>query len=320
MERRFLMKKLSIFTCFLVIVVLLTYSITPSKKLFELGVSAERTLAGLSSNKVEIDEGNIAYIEGGKGEVLILLHGFGANKDNWVRLAKHLTKDYYIIAPDLPGFGNSFKNINLNYDVDYQVARLNAFISKLEITKFHIAGNSMGGYIAGNYAATYPEKVMSLWLLDTLGVESAPNSEMFNNMLKEQRPMVLASNKNEYEQLVSFVFESVPFMPDFVISELAKTAEKNHSLHSQIFYNIHNISKGKVSFSSPLDVKLREFTKPVLITWGSADRVLHPEGAPILSSVIPKAKFYIIDGIGHLPMIEDPKTTAEHFITFNSRE
>ncbi|WP_212747733.1 alpha/beta fold hydrolase [Pseudoalteromonas aurantia] len=64
---------------------LVGYLVTPTERLYQVGVSAERKLAGLSTKSIMIDEGEIAYIAGGKGEVILFLHGFGANKDNWVR-------------------------------------------------------------------------------------------------------------------------------------------------------------------------------------------------------------------------------------------
>ncbi|WP_212750734.1 alpha/beta fold hydrolase [Pseudoalteromonas aurantia] len=299
---------------------LVGYLVTPTERLYQVGVSAERKLAGLSTKSIMIDEGEIAYIAGGKGEVILFLHGFGANKDNWVRLAKHLTNDYSVIALDLPGFGNSFKDINLNYDVENQVSRVNKFINQLGITKFHIAGNSMGGYIAGNYAAKYSEQVMSLWLLNTLGIQSADDSEMFKDISENKRPMVLARNKREFEQLISFVFENPPFMPEFVISELSKNAIKNIDLNYKIFHEIHKIDQNKISFSLPLDYELGDFIKPVLITWGRQDRVLHHSGAKVLSKIVPQSEMIIMDDIGHLPMMEAPKVTAGQFISFHGRD
>lgn len=312
------MKNISKITFILLLLGLLGYFVTPSERLFKLGVSAERKLAGLSTKSITISEGEISYIEGGRGDVLLFLHGFGANKDNWVRLAKHLKNDYSVIALDLPGFGNSFKDINLKYDVESQVSRVNEFINKLGISKFHIVGNSMGGYIAGNYAVKYPDQVISLWLLNTLGVQSADDSEMFKDISESKRPMVLAKNKNEFDQLISFVFESPPFMPEFVIAELSKNAIKNYDLNYKIFHEVHKIDQNKISFSFPLDSELGKFSKPVLITWGREDRVLHHSGAKVLSKIVPQSEIIIMDNIGHLPMMEAPKVTAEQFISFNS--
>lgn len=158
-------------TTLLLILLVLTavYTLTPPEKRFEWGVATERKIAGLSLKHATLSEGSIAYLEGGKGTPILLLHGFGADKDNWVRMAKHLTKKYRVIAPDLPGFGESFKRAELDYDVTSQVARLSEFADKLGLTQFHIGGNSMGGYIAANYAVTCPEHIECLWLLNPFG-------------------------------------------------------------------------------------------------------------------------------------------------------
>src|SRR5687768_6020366 len=67
-----------------------------------LAIAAERAAAQLSLKSVHIPGGlHISYLEGGQGEPLVLLHGFGANKDNWTRTSRILTRHYRVIAPDL---------------------------------------------------------------------------------------------------------------------------------------------------------------------------------------------------------------------------
>jgi len=299
------------------IILALIFAVTPAKSMFNLAVSAEQKLAGLIVKTIKITEGEVSYLEGGSGETLLLLHGFGANKDNWNRMAMHLSSDYHIIAPDLPGFGDSFKNPDLDYDVPAQSRRLNELISALGLSQFHLAGNSMGGYIGGNYAADFPERIISLWLLDPLGVSSAPDSEMFTVISEKQRPAVLASNRDEYTNLLSFVFHQPPFMPDFIIDELSNQATANFSLNEKIFEDIHHSADFKVNFTSPLDTQLKGFSKPVLITWGDKDRVLHSQGASELAAIIPNTQIHLMKNIGHLPMLEAPKETAQQFIKFD---
>jgi len=309
------MKKIPYFLTGMIILATI-FAVTPSKSMFNLAVSAEQTLAGLTVKTIKITEGEVSYLEGGSGETLLLLHGFGANKDNWNRMAMHLSSDFHIIAPDLPGFGDSFKDSSIDYDVPAQVGRLNELISALGLSQFHLAGNSMGGYIGGNYAADFPEKIISLWLLDPLGVSSAPDSEMFNMISEKQRPAVLASNREEYNNLLSFVFHQPPFMPDFIIDELSSQAKANFSLNEKIFEDIHHSADFKVNFTSPLEAQLKGFSKPVLITWGDKDRVLHAQGARELAAIIPKTEIHLMKNIGHLPMLEAPKETAQQFIKF----
>ena len=68
----------------------------------------ERRVAGLERREIDLPDGiKYVYLEGGKGEALLLLHGFGANKDNFTRVAKYLTPHYRVIVPDHIGFGES---------------------------------------------------------------------------------------------------------------------------------------------------------------------------------------------------------------------
>src|SRR5262245_65697462 len=70
-------------------------------------IDFERFMAGVRRRAVQVGDHRIVYSEGGKGETILFLHGFGASGDSWNRLAAHLTSNYRVIAPDLPGWGMS---------------------------------------------------------------------------------------------------------------------------------------------------------------------------------------------------------------------
>ena len=65
--------------------------------MFKLAVKAERHSAGLIKKEIQVDDHKIVYLEGGKGQTILLLHGFGADKDNWTRFAKYFTGDYHLV-------------------------------------------------------------------------------------------------------------------------------------------------------------------------------------------------------------------------------
>ncbi len=132
---------------------------------FDFFLKMERSSGGLSQHGIDVDGMHFEYLEGGQGDVLVLIHGFGGNKDNWTRIAKYLTPHFRVIAPDLPGFGQSTRGPNGDYTIGAQVKRVRAFVRALGIESFHIGGNSMGGNISGAFAARYPEDLKSLWLL-----------------------------------------------------------------------------------------------------------------------------------------------------------
>ena len=292
------------------VAVIVVYYVFPDVA-FKLLLKAERISAGLKQHSIEAGDLHIEYLEGGQGDVVLLLHGFGANKDNWTRISKHFTPHYRVIAPDLPGFGGSSRQPDANYTIAAQADRIHAFVRAIGVKRFHLGGSSMGGNIAGVYAARHPENVISLWLVAPGGVVSADPSEM-GKELNEGKPNPLVVNSVEdYDRLLDFVFVKRPFIPGPMLKKLAEEALKNRPLNQKIFRQIN-----VVPVKSPLEGTLNGSVVPTLILWGADDRVLHVSGAKVLESVMPKAQVAIMKGVGHLPMIEKPAETAEIYIRF----
>ncbi len=103
--------------------------------MFEIVKKIERKAGGLEQKSVEVNGMNIQYLEGGSGEPLVLIHGFGANKDNWTRIGKFLTPHFHVIAPDLPGFGESSKEPDGRYTIKDQAVFLKKFIEKISVVR-----------------------------------------------------------------------------------------------------------------------------------------------------------------------------------------
>ncbi len=290
-----------------VVVVYFTFPDVVSK----LMLKAERSNAGLQQHSITVDGLHIEYLEGGQGDVILLLHGFGANKDNWTRISKHFTPHYRVIAPDLPGFGESSRQSDANYTIAAQADRVNAFVRALGIKRFHLGGSSMGGNIAGVYAAQHPENVISLWLLAPGGVASADPSEMKKELDAGKSNPLVVESVEDYNRLLDFVFVKKPFIPGPMLNQLAKDAIRNRPLNQKIFKQISVAGK-----TTDLESALNGSVVPTLIVWGANDRVLHYSGAKILESVMPQAQVAIMEGVGHLPMIEKPEETAEIYLSF----
>lgn len=302
----------------LMMLLIALYIVTPTATLYRVLVGAERSLAGLELKRLTLPEFDIEYLRGGSGPPLVLLHGFGADKDSWNRLAGHLTPYFDVIAIDLPGFGNSSKDHQLDYSVSSQVARVKHITDALALSDFYLTGSSMGGYIAGNFAAQYPDKVKSLWLISPFGVENSATSEMFAATEQGQQPMVLPRSEAEFLALFDFLFVNPPFVPAPILDHLASNAQQKVTLNAKIFQQIHRMQQGKPNPEAPLDSVLSQYPDPVLITWGELDRVLHVSGAKGLQQAIPHAKVDVMTNVGHLPMMESPYATAQSFLAFTA--
>ena len=305
------MKKILILTPLIILLCLVgVYFLFPGV-MFDLLKKSERSAAGLEQHSINVNGLRIEYLEGGKGDTLVLIHGFGANKDNWTRFAKHLTSHFRVIAPDLPGFGESSLAPDGVYTIRVQAERLKAFVQTLGIKSLHLGGNSMGGNIAGAYASLYPEDLKSLLLIAPGGIVSSEPSEMFRR-LKDGKPNPLvAESIEDYERLLDFVFVKRPFIPRAIKKYLIQEAIEHQSLNRKIFKQLRSSVD-----DPPLETMLKNLPVPTLIVWGEQDRVLHVSGAKILEAVMPNAKTEIMDAVGHLPMIEKPEETAGLYLGF----
>lgn len=262
--------------------------------------------AGLVKKAIEVDGDRVVYLEGGKGETVLLLHGFADNKDAWLGFAEPLIRDYHVIVPDLPGFGESTKRFGENYNVDSQVKRLDRFVEALGQGKFHLAGNSMGGTIAAVYAARRPQRVLSLALLDPMGVVALKIAPMEIN------------STGDYEKVLPYLFVNIPqpcepfrkTMTNDSFEEAVVSRFKAARLYNEKIW-LDLIREG---------LSLRPFLPliqaPVLIVWGDHDRIFDVSGASILEKGLKHHQTVILKDTGHLPMTEKPAQTAAAYISF----
>ena len=270
----------------------------------------ERRLAGLERKALTLANGlTYVYLEGGQGEPLLLLHGFGANKDNFARLAGYLTPRYRVIVPDHIGFGESSRPPQADYAPRAQAERLRSFARALGVQKLHLGGNSMGGHIALSYAALYPKEVESLWLLNAAGVWSAPPSELRKMMSATGENPMLVQDEEDFAQLVSLVTAKPLMIPRPFLDVVAQDRIRNYALEERIF---------KQLAADSVEERIRGLAIPALIVWGQQDRVLHPGSAGILQMLLIRSEVVMLPGVGHLPMLEAPEKCALDYLRFRA--
>ena len=134
-------------------------------------------------------------------------------------------------------------------------------------------------------------------------------------LIEEGKPNPLvAQSAQDYETLLDFVFVKRPFIPGAIKKHLIRQAIAHAPTYRKIFQQLV-ISRQE----SALETALAGLAIPTLIVWGADDRVLHVSGAAVLAGVMPEATVAIVDGVGHLPMIEKPEETARIYLRFMDR-
>tara|TARA_R110002051_G_scaffold33139_2_gene74722 strand:- start:5829 stop:6779 length:951 start_codon:yes stop_codon:yes gene_type:complete len=288
-----------------------TLAINTTQKL----VQYERNKSDLAVKALTLSSGDkMVYAENGNvvGEPLLLIHGFGGNKDNFTRIARQL-ESYHLIMPDLLGFGESSKPMTADYRADAQATRLHELLQAKGLTSnIHVGGNSMGGAISVAYAAKYPKEVKSLWLIDSAGFWSAGVPKSLEGATLENNPLLINKTEDFYN-MYDFVMSKPPYIPKSVKAVFAQERIANKALESTILAQIveDNVEeRAKV---------IAEYNIPTLVVWGEEDKVIKPETVTLIKEIIPQSQVITMPEIGHAPMIEAVKQTANDYKAFRAQ-
>jgi abhydrolase domain-containing protein 6 len=290
-----------------IVVLLVGFYFLFPEAVFKLAVDAQRRSGDLIKKELQVDDHKIVYLEGGKGEIVVLLHGFGANKDSWTAFAKYM-KGYHLVIPDLPGFGESSQVPNDSYDVESQVRRIDRFVELLKLDKFHLAGNSLGGAYTATYGAKHPGKVVTLALLDPVGAPSQNKSELIIQWEKGNN-LLLASNTEDYNKLMELVFFKKLSLP----ASFNKIILADWIAHGGFNKKILNDWQPQSFSLTPI---LPLIQAPVLIIWGDQDKMVDVGGVSFLEKNLKNYRTVIMKDTGHCPMMEKPEETAKAYISF----
>lgn len=283
--------------------------------IYDSAIGWERSSAGLKTEQVAVGELDITYLRSKEpvdGDTLVLIHGFGANKDNWTRLAKEFEGEFNIYAFDLPGHGDSSKPMDIGYRFEDQVGYLNQALAKLGVERFHMMGNSMGGAITALYSATHPDQVQTAVLFDPAGIFEY-ESELVDLVLEGDNPLI-PKQEGDFDKLLDFALEKRPFVPWPIFDVMEEKAIANREVNEVIFAAIRD-----TGFEPDFRNAITNIQAPVLVVWGKLDRVIDYRNADVFVEAIPNARKAILDEIGHAPMVEAPEQSARLFRDFRAR-
>lgn len=277
--------------------------------LYDLSMALEAHLYHLRKVPVPIAEMTLSTYQGGppKAPTLLMLHGYSADKTVWLRFAQHLVADYRVIIPDLAGHGETGFRRRGSYDIPSQAQRLTQLLDACAVEKVHVIGNSMGGYLAAWLAATYPERVASLALIDPAGVASPLPSDMERLLAQGNNPFLIHS-RADFDQFYAMTMASPPWVPGVILAALAERYQRRRDELAEIFQDFHG--------SDPLEPRLAEIQAPTLLLWGREDRLIHVSSAQVWAEGIARIRVELWDGIGHMPMVERPARTAQLYREF----
>ena len=235
------------------------------------------------------------------GPTLVLLHGTGASLHTWDAWVDLLGDDYDLLRFDLPGFGLTGPHPDNDYSIAAYVALVDAVAGALGVERFSLAGNSLGGNIAWQYALAHPQKLQALVLIDASGFPSTG-----------ERPLVFRVAAIPVVNKLFTLFAPRGFVENSLVDVYADdslvTPELIRRYHELALYEGNRgafVQRALQIESAPVG-RLGEIAVPTLIQWGEQDTWIPVSDAARFAAALPDASVIVYPDTGHVPMEENP--------------
>jgi pimeloyl-ACP methyl ester carboxylesterase len=266
---------------------------------------------GPPSQFVRLDNGVTVHLrdEGPRdAPVIVLLHGSNADLHTWDPWTRLLAGQYRIVRFDQIGHGLTGAAPDGDYTPQAYVREVQAVADKLGLRRFVLAGNSMGGGIALNYALDHPDRLVGLVLIDAGGAPpmgkprgnigfTIARNPLLRALLGRVTPRGLI--EKSLRQTVANEAIVTPAMVDRYW-ELLRFQGNREATYDRFSQPRRSVPREK----------LAELTVPTLILWGERDPLIPVEAAYWYARQIPASKLIVYPGIGHIPMEEAAERSA----------
>lgn len=247
----------------------------------------------------------VHVLSAGTGSPLVYLHGAG-DLGGWLPALDLLAADFRVVRPDHPGFNQSDDDAAIG-SVAALAERYLEVLDALHLDAFHLVGTSLGGWLAAEIALRAPERVHRLVLVDAAGLAPAPPAP---NMFEVEADELIALTCGDEASLAAGRRRDAAVRADAVLSERRR---RNGGTTARI--------AGDPYMHDPaLPGRLSLLRVPALIVWGALDGLFPVETADRWKDLLPVAGRHVIDGAGHLPLVDRPAEFARVVAEFLSTD
>jgi abhydrolase domain-containing protein 6 len=281
----------------------------------------QRIGAGLSRASVEVGDHRWVYAYSDdapdKAPTVVMLHGFTGSKENWYPVARRLRGHYRLLIPDLPGWGESQRIAGADYGFVAQSERVAKFIAQVAGKDGGVVllGHSMGGGIAALTAARHPQLVARVGLLDAAGVRFKDN-RFGVQVLAGQNPFAVedAATLQRYLDTVFHDPDARPLIPWPADGIYIARRRGDAAFEQQVLARIGRSEERFLPGDEAVGI-----TQPALLLWCRQDAVIDFSALELYAQRIPQATRVLLDGCGHMSVVEQPDAVAQAVIMLIER-
>lgn len=257
-------------------------------------------------SSIVTDQGIVHYEAYGRGQPVILLHGWLGSWGYWLKTMETLKSKYRCYALDFWGFGESGK-LRTSYQVDDFVNLVDQFMDRLGIEEAPIVGHSMGGTVAISLALHKPKRVQRVIVVgspvvgDSLSIFLRLAGKPWIASLVWRMPTAL---KFGIKLFSPYVVNDWPQWYEMITRDISQATLPS------FFTSINSLHKTDLRSYLPI------VTKPVMGIYGMGDNVVAPNQAEIIARCVPRSRIKMMPGSRHFPMLDEPQAFNENLAEF----
>ena len=260
-------------------------------------------LSGIESRTVQVGGHRVHYLAEGpaNGPAVVLVHGLGASAEYWGNLAPYLAiAGFRVYIPDLIGYGRSEQPADFSYSVRDEAAVVVGFMDALGLKQVELGGWSMGGWIAVLVAAEHPERVSRLMLFDSAGLYAPPQFDV---------ALFTPSTVTQLDELKALLSPQPQPIPAFMARDILRNIRRNG-------WVVQRALATMLTAQDVVDNILPQLKMPVLIVWGSLDRVTPLGLGETMHRLIPQSQLDVFPGCGHMAPMECSAALGPKVVAF----
>lgn len=243
----------------------------------------------------------------GTGELLVFMHGIGGNRTNWRDQLPVFAKHFHALAWDARGYGDS-DDYEGPLDFSDYARDLVRVLDHFGAAKANLAGLSMGGRIAMDFAEKYPERLLTLTLIDThTGFANLSEEKKAEFIRLRKEPLISGKEPKDIAEPVARTLVGPNASPE----AFQRLVDSMAALHKESY-----IKSVEATVRTQSQQRLHEIAVPTHVIVGAEDRLTPPSIAREIAGAIPGARLTVIDDAGHLVNIEQPNAFNQAALSF----
>ena len=273
------------------------------------------------------DQGNMT------GPAVVMVHGGYGSLHNWEYWSPWLKNDYRMISMDLPAHGLTGRTASDRYTRQDMIQSVRELLRELDVNQFIMAGHSMGGGVALEYALTYPEQVTALILVGPEGVPPEGGYDLEDVFFEDQidlEGLLNDSSLSLTERLLSKIgspwaveaaLQSMYADPDKVTPEVVAEFGRivRHEGNRYALTLMFRQFMATIDIEQDLAPLAHQIEQPVLLLCGNEDALVPPAVCSRANDLLPNSELKMYEGVGHMIQMEATEQSAVDVLAFLGR-